>query len=163
MDKGYQILPATEADKSEILALYQAQLGRDFCAWDEGYPSAETIDWDLSRNALFVLKMNGCITAAVSIEEDEAVDLLPCWDKSLAPKGELARLAVLPGAQNQGLGRVMVQFGMNELKRRGFRGIHFLVNKQNAKAIRCYAVFGFHVVGECHMYEQDFWCYEREL
>ena len=31
------------------------------------------------------------------------------------------------------------------------------------KAIRCYATFGFNVVGECFMYDQDFLCYEKEL
>ena len=163
LNPEYEIVMATEADRSEILSLYRAQLGREYCPWDEGYPSDETIDWDLSRDALFVLKKNGKIRAAVSIEKDEEVDLLPCWDKTLSPAGELARLAVLPEEQSRGLGRIMLQFGMDELKRRGFRGIQFLVDRHNAKAIRCYGVFGFRVVGECHMYEKEFLCYEREL
>lgn len=145
------------------MALYKAQIGREYCPWNEGYPSNEAIDWDLSRDALFVLKMNGKIKAAVSIEEDEEVDLLSCWDKNLVPVGELARLAVLPDEQNKGIGRIVLKFGMDELKRRGFNGIHILVNKYNVKAIRCYAVFGFCMVGECHLYDQDFLCYEKEL
>lgn len=159
----YEIVLATEEDRDEILALYKMQLGRDYCPWDEEYPSNKEIDYDLSRDALFVMKMNGGIKAAISIDEDEAVDRLPCWDKNLAPEGELARLAVLPEEQNKGLGRVMLQFGMDELKRRGFQGIHILVNKYNSKAIACYSIFGFQVVGECHMYEQDFLCYEKVL
>ena len=114
-------------------------------------------------DALFVLKMNGRITAAVSLEEDEDVDNLDCWDESLAPEGEIARIAVLPGEQGKGLGRIMIRYGMDELKRRGYRGIHMLVNRHNVKAIRCYAVFGFRTVGECRMYDQDFLCYERDL
>ena len=159
----YEIMKAAEEDRAEILALYRAQLGREYCAWDEEYPDDETISYDLSRDALFVLKMNGRIKATVSIEEDEDVDRLDCWDAKLAPEGELARIAVLPEEQCKGLGRIMMQFGMDELKRRGYAGIHLLVNKNNVKAIRCYAVFGFRTVGECHMYEQDFLCYEREL
>ena len=77
--------------------------------------------------------------------------------------GELARLAVLPSEQNKGYARIMMQFGMDELKRRGFKGIHFLVNKHNVKAIRSYEKFGFDVVGECYMFEQDFLCYEKVL
>lgn len=159
----YEIVLATEEDRDEILALYKMQLGRDYCPWNEEYPSNKEIDYDLSRDALFVMKMNGGIKAAISIDEDEAVDRLPCWDKNLAPEGELARLAVLPEEQNKGLGRVMLKFGMDELKRRGFQGIHILVNKHNSKAIACYSIFGFQVVGECHMYEQDFLCYEKVL
>ena len=159
----YEIVMATEQDRNEILALYKEQIGKEYCPWDEEYPSNETIDLDLSRDALFVMKMNGSIKAAVSIEEDELVNRLPCWNKNLAPLGELARVAVLPEEQGKGLGRIMLQFGMDELKRRGFKGIHILVGKYNTKAIKCYAVFGFHIVGECYMYEQEFLCYEREL
>lgn len=163
MDMEYEVVMATEEDRDEILSLYRAQIGREYCPWNEEYPSNEAIDWDLSRDALFVMKVNGKIKAAVSIEEDEEADRLSCWDKSLEPVGELARVAVLPEEQNKGLGRIMLQFGMDELKRRGFKGIHILVNKNNTKAIRCYAVFGFCMVGECYMYEQNFLCYEREL
>ena len=159
----YKIVPATENDKAEILSLYKAQIGRENCPWTEDYPSSESIDFDLKRDALFVLKTDGKIKAAISLEEDEDVDNLSCWDKTLAPEGEVARVAVLPEAQNKGLGRIMMQYAMDELKRRGYIGIHILVNKHNIKAIRCYEVFGFNTVGECHMYEQDFLCYERKL
>ncbi|MBO4864213.1 MAG: GNAT family N-acetyltransferase [Eubacterium sp.] len=159
----YEILMATEEDRNDILALYQLQKGRKFCPWTEEYPSNETIDFDLSRDALFVLKIEGKIKAVISLEEDEDVDNLPYWSDDLRPEGELARLAVSPEEQGKGLGRVMLQHGMDELKRRGYKGIHFLVNKYNVTAIRCYAAFGFNVVGECHMYEQDFLCYEKEL
>ena len=159
----YEIKLATENNRAEILSLYKAQIGRENCPWTDEYPSNESIDFDLSRDALFVLKMDGKIKAAISLEEDEDVDNLTCWDKTLAPEGEVARVAVLPEAQNKGLGRIMMQYAMDELKRRGYKGIHILVNKHNIKAIRCYEVFGFRTVGECHMYEQDFFCYEREL
>ena len=159
----YRIVSATEDDRLEIMSLYKAQLGRPFCPWDEDYPSTETIEWDLARNALFVLKRNGSILAAVSIEEDKEHELLFCRDNTPAPVGELARLAVLPDEQNRGLGRIMMRFGMDELKRQGFRSVRFLVNKNNAKAIRSYAVFGFRIAGECHMYDQDLFCYEKEL
>ena len=157
----YEIVMASLDDREEILSLYKAQLGRDCCPWTDEYPSDETISWDLSRDALFVMKKGGRIVAAVSIDEDEEVDALPCWNISLEPEGELARLAVLPDEQNKGLGRIMLQFGMDELKRRGCKGIHILVNRNNTRAIRCYAVFGFSVVGECHMYDQDLLCYEK--
>ncbi len=157
----HNIIMAKEEDRDEILSLYKAQLGREFCAWDEDYPSNETIDYDFSRDALFVLKEDGIIKAAISIEEDPSVDELPCWNQDIVPSCELARLAVLPTEQNRGLARVMLSFGMEELKRRGYKGTHFLVNKYNTKAIRSYEVFGFDKVGECRLYDQDFLCYEK--
>ncbi|MCR5254763.1 MAG: GNAT family N-acetyltransferase [Acetatifactor sp.] len=157
------IVLASEKDRKEIMALYKAQIGREFCPWTDHYPSDETIDYDFSRDALFVMKENGKILAAISLEEDEEVDVLDCWNRELAPSGELARLAVLPSEQNKGLARKMLNFGMEELKRRGYVATHFLVNKYNVKAIRSYDAFGFNVVGECHMYDQDFLCYEKKL
>ncbi len=162
-EKDYEIVMATEEDREELLSLYNMQKGREFCPWPEDYPSDETISWDFERDALFVLKADGKIKAAISLEEDENVDNIPFWDKNLYPEGELARVAVLPDEQSKGLGRIMMQFGMDELKRRGYKGIHFLVNRYNTKAIRCYAAFGFHIAGECYMYDQDFLCYEKEL
>jgi len=157
------IVMATEEDRDEIMSLYKVQLGREFCPWNEYYPSNDTIDADFSRDGLFVLKKDGKIIAAISVEEDEEVDNLNCWDKSLEPEGELARLAVLPGEQNKGIARMMLEFGMDELRRRGYKGIHILVGKHNKKAIRSYKVFGFKVVGECYMYDHDYLCYEKKL
>ena len=159
----YEIVKASAGDKDEVLALYRAQIGREFCPWNEDYPSEDEIDLDLSRDALFVLKTDGQIKAAISLEEDEDVDSLECWSTDLKPSGSIARVAVIPDEQSKGYGRIMLQYAMDELKRRGYKGIHFLVNKHNVKAIRSYAVFGFDVVGECHMFEQDFLCYEKRL
>ena len=153
---------ATEKDRSQILGLFKAQKGREYCAWDEGYPSDETISFDLSRDALYVMKENGKVIAAISIEEDEDVDKLDCWNRDLFPGGELARVAVDPSMQSRGIGRQMMEHGLKALKERGYKSTHFLVNKYNVKAIKCYAAFGFNVVGECFMYDQDFFCYEKK-
>ena len=61
MDKKYEIVLATEEDRDEILSLYRAQIGREYCPWDEEYPSNEAIDWDLSRDALFVMKADDIV------------------------------------------------------------------------------------------------------
>ncbi len=157
------IVLATEDDRQQIMELYEAQKGKEFCAWDEDYPSNETIDFDLARDSLFIIKEDGKVIAAISIEEDEAVDSLECWNRALFPGGELARIAVSLEAQSRGIGKMLMQHGMNVLKERGYKSIHFLVNKYNKKAISCYSHFGFNVVGECFMYDQDFLCYEKEL
>ena len=99
---------AREEDRAEILALYRAQIGREFCPWTEHYPSDEEITFDLSRDALFVMREEGRIIAAVSLEEDPQVDALPCWTPELQPGGEIARVAVHPDFQNQGIARQMV-------------------------------------------------------
>ena len=157
------IMLASESDREQIMKLYKEQIGREFCAWDDDYPSEETIDYDFSRDALFVMKESDKVIAAISIEIDDDVDGLECWDRNLFPGGELARLAVTPSMQGKGIARLMMQHGMKVLKDRGYKSIHFLVNKYNKPAIQSYSIFGFNVVGECYMYDQDFLCYEKEL
>ncbi|MBR6223178.1 MAG: GNAT family N-acetyltransferase [Lachnospiraceae bacterium] len=160
----YDITLAEESHKEEILALYRSQIGREFCPWSEEYPTMEEIDFDLSRNSLFVMKEeDGRIIGAVSIDDDEIVEELVCWSKDLAPGGELSRLCVAPSYQGQKLAGSLLQFGMDELKRRGFKSIHFLVNRHNIKALKAYDCFDFNVVGETYAYEQDMLCYEKEL
>lgn len=68
MDKqDYEIVLATDGDRAEILSLYDMQKGREFCPWSEEYPSNETIDFDLSRDALYVLKKDGKIDELVKV------------------------------------------------------------------------------------------------
>ena len=66
----YRIGQAEVADKGKILALFQMQLGREYCAWDDHYPGMKEIEFDLARDALFVMKdENGEIVASISIDE----------------------------------------------------------------------------------------------
>lgn len=154
---------ATEADKAEVLALYKIQLGREFCPWNEYYPGEEEIDYDLSRDSLVVMREDGRIIAAISLDKDEAVEELPYWTEALKPGGELSRLAVLPKYQNRGIAREMLVKGMELLKERGYKSVHFLVNRLNVKALKSYEKIGFNTVGECFIFEQNMLCYEKKL
>lgn len=159
-----RIAKANETDKKEILGLYKAQLGREFCAWDEDYPEMQDIEGDLDRDALFVMRNErNEIIAAISLDQDDNVEQLPFWSEELQPGGEVARLAVRADYQNQGIAREMIRYAMNVLKERGIKSIHYMVNKENLKAIRSYAHLNFKLVGECSMYDQPFLCYEQEL
>ena len=125
------------------------------------------IEFDLGRESLFVMidgqeinadavRKEDRIIAAISIDDDPQVERLDCWSHKLAPGAELSRLAVHPDFQNQKIARQMLVFGMEELARRGYKSVHFLVNKLNVKALRSYAVFGFDTVGECSLFGQPF-------
>lgn len=158
-----EIMLASAGDKTEILKLYKMQLGREFCPWDEHYPEMDNIEFDLERDNLIIMKERGSIIAAISIDVDEQVDRLECWSDDLKPGGELARLAVHPQFQNQSIARKMIKSTMKLMVDRGYRSVHFLVNKYNDKALNSYRKLGFNKVGECFMYEQPFYCYEKEL
>ena len=138
-DKHTKIVAATEADTEEILRLYKAQLGQEFCPWDEHYPERENIAFDLERDALFVMKNEKDeIIAAISLDEDPDVEALTCWNSQLQPGGELSRLAVRRDYQNQGIARTMIEYAMDVLRRQGKKSVHYLVCSSNTKAVRSY-------------------------
>lgn len=155
---------AEKEDREEILALYQSLVGTEFCAWTENYPNEDTIDGDMSRGGLFCLKEDrDGIIGVISIDDDKEVEKLNCWSKALTPSAELSRLGVRVDYQNKGIARKLLQLGMKELKNRGMKGVHFLVCKSNRKAIRSYDKLSCDIVGECELFGEQWWCYEKKL
>ena len=159
----HNIISASPNDKSEILALYKTMLHGP-ADWNEYYPNEETIDFDLSRDALFVIKNeNNEIISAISIDKDDEVDALPCWDKSLEPSGEFSRICVRKDMQNQGIARKMIEFVFDVFRKEGKKGVHILVRTGHEAALALYGKIGFKKVGECNMFGKDFICMEVKL
>lgn len=158
-----QIFAAEESDAAAILALYKANLGGP-ADWNEYYPNEETIALDLSRNALYVMKdERGDLLAAISIDEDEEVNALECWNRELMPAGEVSRLCVREDVRNAGIARQMMQYTFDILKSQGMRSVHILVRMGHTAALRSYANLGFVKVGECELFDKQFVCLEKEL
>lgn len=159
----HEICLASPADKDKILALYKTMLYGP-ADWDEDYPNEETIEFDMSRNALFVMKNDAEeVIAAISIDKDNEVDSLPYWDKSLAPSGEFSRICVRKDMQNQGIARQMILHAFNVMRNDGKKGAHILVKTGHEAALALYGKLGFKTVGECFMYGKDFICMEVKL
>lgn len=159
-----QFKAATREDRGEILSLYRSLVGTEYCAWTETYPGETEVESDLSREALFCMRdRDGTLAGVISIDQDEEIEKLPCWTEALQPSGELSRLGVKEAYQNRGLARELLRCGMEELRRRGCKSVHFLVCKTNRKAIRSYEKLHFQIVGECRLFGEDWWCYEKAL
>ncbi len=159
---SYDIKPAGEYQKQDILALYQTML-YGAADWDENYPCMDTIEFDMERGNLFVMIEGEEILAVISIDEDEEVDKLPNWNRELEPAGELSRLCVRQDWQNQGIARVMMEYAFEELRRRGCRGVHILVREGHKAALSSYSHLGYRPAGTCRLFDKDFVCLERGL
>lgn len=157
-----QIERATIDDKEEIYALYQTMLNGP-ADWNEHYPGYDTIDFDLSRDALFVMRNEKEIIAAISIDQDEEVERLDCWSRTLVPSAEFSRLVIREDVQGQGLSKLMVKFVLDNLRNKGMKSVHILVREGHSVALRSYKTIGFHEVGSCRLFGKDFICMEMEL
>ena len=132
--------------------------------WDDDYPNEETIGFDMSRDALFVMKNDDDeVIAAISIDKDDEVDSLPCWDKSLVPSGEFSRICVRKDMQNQGIARQMILHVFDVMRKDGKKGVHILVKTGHEAALALYGKLGLKRVGECYLYGKDFICMEVKL
>lgn len=157
------IMTATSSDAEEILALYRTFL-HGAADWNEYYPNEDTIEFDLSRNALFVMKDdNGRIVAAISIDDDKEVEELPCWNRALSPSAEFSRLCVSRAMQNRGIAKAMIEYVFGILRKEGKRSVHILVKTGHTTALSLYSAIGFRTVGECNLFDKDFICMEIEL
>lgn len=155
---------AREEDKEEILSLYRSAIGTEGCTWSKQYPSDDTISFDLSRHSLFCLRdEDRKITGVITIDADEEVEALSCWSKELTPVAELSRLGVRKDLYGQGIAKMLMDQGIKLLKEKGYKAVHFLVAKENTRALAAYKGFDCRLVGECHLFDVEFYCYEREI
>ena len=148
----------------QILSLYHSLIGQEGCTWSVDYPDLGTVQRDYKAGNLYcLLSKENDLIGAVSVCEDPDIDDLACWSPQCLPAGDVMRVAVAEAYQNHGLAREMLTNAMDILRERGFKGIHFLVSKNNARAIASYQKLNFVTVGEVAMYDKNWWCYERKL
>ncbi len=148
-------------DAQEILAFYHSFIGSEGCTWDEEYPAMEHVRMDIEKENLFLVKDSVGIVATISIDSDDKVDALANW--TITNSKEAARLAVRPDRQGQSIAREMLKLLMEELKARGYEGIHFLVSPGNPAALASYRKLFFENRGLVHMYDRDWFCYEKKI
>ncbi len=152
---------AQPQEAQEILDFYHSFIGTEGCTWDEGYPAMEHVCMDIEKGNLFVVKDADGIVATISIDSDEKVDSLKQW--SIANSKEAARLAVRRDMQGKSIAREMLILLMQKLKDRGYEGIHFLVSPGNPAALSSYRKLNFENRGTVHLYEKDWFCYEKRI
>ena len=158
-----QLKLAGPGDAAGVLALYDSLRNTDGCTWDEDYPGMIEIDGDIQKGDLYIDSDERGVRAAISVCVDDELEEMNVWSESTLPAGSFMRVAVRADAQNRGIAREMVRFALDELKRRGFRGVHILVGSENRHAQRCYAPFGFRIAAETEKYGVNWHCMEGEL
>lgn len=158
---GIKLTLAQMADAENILEFYHSFIGTEGCTWDEKYPGLEHIHMDIQAKNLFFYKDEKGIVATISIDSDEQVDSLKNW--TITNAKEAARLAVRKDMQNTGIARKMLLCLMEELKNRGYEGIHFLVSPGNPAALASYEKLSFTNRGTVFLYDHEWYCYEKRV
>lgn len=145
---------ADEHDLEAIHSLYRSLVGRPFCVWDDHYPSWIDIKEDFENSTLYVMTQENSIVGAISIVVHNELDNLPFWTVSNAQ--EIARVAVSPQHQGQGIAKKMVEEIAAALQRQSVGAIHLLVAAENPPAQQVYRKCGFQFLGNCFLFGHDY-------
>lgn len=148
------LLPAAPADAEAVLALYDSVKGLPGCLWDEDYPNAAFVDYDLAHGGLYLLKDDGVLLGAASVVTETELDDLPFWTPAALPAVEIARIVVSPAHQGRGLAKTMLRLLWPRLT--GAGAVHLLAGPENPAACRTYAALGFREAGRCLMYGHEY-------
>ena len=154
----------TNENINEIKELYTDIKNNTYTLWDENYPSEELIIWDIERKGLWGVFNNETLIAITFIGkrcEDGEEDF--AWHDTFKKRGTFARIGVASKYQNKGIGTMLVDFILKELKSRGFDGVRILVGTQNTNAIKLYSKFGFNNCGSVERYGQHYYLFELRL
>ncbi|TYB30461.1 MAG: GNAT family N-acetyltransferase [Candidatus Mcinerneyibacterium aminivorans] len=92
------------------------------------------VENEYGDTAVFLLK--GEIIGFITLEESRDDDLNDFW-------GEIWGIYFDPDYWNKGYGSILLNWGIEELKNRGYRHLLLWVLKQNDSAIKFYEKFGF--------------------
>jgi predicted N-acetyltransferase YhbS len=138
MNPGFTIRPATATDAEAVF-----QVTRDSVAGlaTTHYTAEQIAGWMGDRTAATYLE--GCASGRIRVAEQDGrvvgfVDAVP---------GEVTRLFLLPGVARQGIGRALMEVGL-QMARAG--GAETLRVEATLNAVSFYAKFGFQPVGKSH-------------
>jgi ribosomal protein S18 acetylase RimI-like enzyme len=85
------------------------------------------------------------------------------WSRDIKRHCGCARLGIAKAYQKRGLAEFLFSEVEKDVLARGYDGIGFLVSPNNPKALAVYARMNYDKVGQCVLYEQDWFCYEKKL
>lgn len=163
-DEKFIIKLGIKDDEEKVMELYRSAIGTTFCTWSDDYPNHDTFIMDVKENNLFCLcNAEGEIIGSLSIDKDENTDKLECWNKSAGKMGELSRMVIREDYQNKGIAPEFIRRVIEIMKGRGYKSVHYLVSKHHRKALAAYRKLDFSLVGECDLFEHDWFCYEKML
>lgn len=159
----YTIKLATEKNAEVILKLYHSLIGKDGCTWDFDYPSKVVVDNDINNESLYIVMDNETIIGAASAGNHGELEGIDCYSKDMKNPYDLSRLAVKTEYQNRGIAKYLIGHIEKQVFRRGGDGVRLLVDKTNSHAKAVYDKMNYLCCGDCTMYDNDWYCFEKKL
>lgn len=154
------IRKATLQDVSQVEQTYTELLLHEqthgaYTAWKLGvYPTRETAQKAVSKGTLFVLEQHGEIYASIIADHLQPAEYSKIdWKYQAELKEVLVihLLCVRPSKAGCGSGKALVQFVIEEAKRKNCKAVRLDTGSQNKPAVGLYTKLGFELAGTSSM------------
>jgi len=129
-----------EIDK--VMILYKNIIENRYTTWNEYYPNKEIILEDINDSNLICVKSNEELIGIVCIGKEWNEDV-NVWNTRFNNPGTFMRIGVHSKFKGKGVGDILLNYVLNELKIRGFDGVRILVDSNNFNALKLYNRFNF--------------------
>jgi len=156
-----QFRKANKKDANKILQMYEDAKKQKFCLWNKMYPTIDDINEDIRNDNLYVLTFDDNIVGSISIVTNNELDELDCWKYKKAC--EIARVVISKEYQGNGYTLILLEEIEKLILSRNINAIHLLVGVNNIPAYKTYLKSNYKVVGDVHMYSNDYYACEKKL
>lgn len=153
--------PAEKQELETVVSLYEEAKGKEFCFWDEEYPTISNARSDYESGGLFVLCESGRIVGALSLEHEKELDALVEWEENNS--AEIGRIIVKGDSHGKGYAGYMVTKMAEFCKKRSFAAIHLSAAKGNVPALKTYEKLGFKIKSCVFIYGGEYYLLEKIL
>ncbi len=159
---------AVPSDLEEIVAVFgravKTMEENHIFQWDEQYPDRGILQEDILAKQMYVGEQEKriCSVFVLNRECDPEYET-GRWKRDTKDYLVLHRLCVDPLCQNQGLGKVTVEYAEKEAEKMGCREIRLDVFSCNPFALRLYQKSGYIKTGEVYFRKGLFYLMEKEL
>lgn len=156
-------------DLNEIIKIIEAATidmnSKEIYQWDEIYPNKEVLIQDIEEGNLYVSQTEySYIQGIIVLNEDQGEEYYALnWKYKTETPLVIHRLCIHPSYQGKGIAKILVKYGEEYGKEKGYDAIRLDAFIQNYSACNLYEGLGYRKVGIVTFRKGDFYCYEKLL
>ena len=161
------IAPARTTDLGAVLDVVRTATShmesQGIHQWDEIYPDEATLQRDIEKQHLHVIRVNGEIAGMVTINDEQPPEYKNVQWKYSGKALVVHRLTIAPSRQRLGLATCLMRFAGEMAERRGYDTIRLDAFTKNPGAIALYERLGYEKAWTVQFRKGPFHCFEKPV
>ena len=162
-----EVLKSKLEDISNLMDLFNSCVvdmrEKGIYQWNNLYPNLEIVRSDICKEEAYSIGSKDCKVATITLNEEQSPEYKAIPWIGLEPVLVIHRLAVHPNFQNQGFGKIIMEFAQAYAKSNGYSCIRMDAFTKNPLALSLYNKLGYEKRGEVYFPGRaiPFYCLEK--